>query len=690
MHVLITGGAGFIGSHAVRRVLAAGHEVRVLDNFSTGRHSNLSSVASDVELLESDIRDLASVQEAARRCEAVIHLAAVPSVPRSIADPVSTHEANATGTLNVLLAARDAGVARLVLASSSSIYGAAAELPKRESLRPIPISPYAVSKLTAEGYCRSFFDVYGLETVALRYFNVFGPRQDERSAYAAVIPRFISAFCHGVAPVIFGDGEQSRDFTYVDNVVDATVAALGKPGVGGRVYNIACGQRITLNQLALQIRDATGVSLAAVHDQPRAGDVRHSVADIGLARRELGYEPVVTLGEGLRRTVAYALSTVAPNNNRNGHAVRTIGPAIPSLAPPVRRTGPGRGTPAVGRRGRRYLITGGAGFIGSHLAEALLAGEPAARVVVLDDLSTGRLQNIAELVRSGAAEFVEGSVADAGIVDDLMEGADVCVHLASAVGVHMIVGDPLRTLMESVRASNIVMHSAHRHHARVLFSSSSEVYGKQTSGALTEEDDLVIGAPAKGRWSYAIAKSYGEALIHGYHNRLGVEATAVRLFNTVGPRQTGAHGMVLPRFVSQALRDDDITVYGDGAQTRCFTHVADTVAALVLLCESDQTWGRTFNVGSATAISILDLARRVIGRAQSGSRVVFVPYQDAYGDGFEELGRRRPDTGALRRLTGWRPRRTVDQAIDEIIEFERDRGGTKTSRVTRHVTADVP
>ena len=289
MRVLVTGGAGFIGSHLVTRLLATGRDVRVLDNLSTGRRSNLSGVMSDVELIASDVRDLGCIRDAMRGCSAVVHLAALPSVPRSIEDPAATHHANATGTLNVLVAARDTEVSRVVFASSSSIYGATPDLPKRESLMPLPISPYAVSKLAAENYCRSFFEVYGLETVALRYFNVFGPRQDSQSVYAAVIPRFIRAYRDGTPPVIFGDGEQSRDFTYVDNVVDANMSALVTAGVGGRVYNVACGSKITLNELDRSIRRAVGASVEAVHDAPRPGEVRHSVADVSRARRELGY-----------------------------------------------------------------------------------------------------------------------------------------------------------------------------------------------------------------------------------------------------------------------------------------------------------------------------------------------------------------------------------------------------------------
>ena len=673
MRVLVTGGAGFIGSHVVVRLLAEGRDVRVLDNLSTGHRSNLEIVGGEVELVEADIRDLASVEDAIRGCDAVVHLAAVPSVPRSIADPVTTHEANATGTLNVLLAARNAGATRVVFASSSSIYGAAAELPKRESLKPLPISPYAVSKLAAESYCRSFFDVYALETVALRYFNVFGPRQDPQSEYAAVIPKFIWALRNGEPPMIFGDGEQSRDFTYVENVVDANVAALGTHGIGGRVYNIACGERITLNELAASLRNEIGATVDVMHGPRRPGDVRDSVADISLARRELGYDPGVALAEGLRRTVAHFVAEQAREADRRPHAIR---PLQRGGAPEGAQDRPTASRPRAVRaaghpRGRRYLITGGAGFIGSHLAEALGTHGQAEGIVLLDDLSTGRRENVEHLLTGHDIELVEGSVTDSGLIDDLMEDADVCVHLASAVGVQMIVNEPLDTLMRSVRGSNVVMHAAARHDVRVLFSSTSEVYGKHTNGALTEQSDLIFGQPSKSRWSYAIAKSFGEALINGYHGRHAVQATIVRLFNTVGPRQTGAYGMVLPGFVHQALRGEDLTVYGSGAQTRCFTHVRDTVAALTLLCENEEAPGRTFNVGSSTAVAIVELARRVIERSESSSGIVLMPYEEAYGNGFEELGSRRPDTTALRNLTGWQPHCTVDDAIDDVIAYQR-------------------
>jgi UDP-N-acetylglucosamine/UDP-N-acetyl-alpha-D-glucosaminouronate 4-epimerase len=671
VRVLVTGGAGFIGSHVTRRLLALGTEVRVLDNLSTGRRSNLDSVSREIELIKGDLCDLSSVSSAMRGCDAVVHLGAVPSVPRSIADPGTTHVANATGTLNVLLAARDAGAGRVVFASSSSIYGAAAELPKRESLRPLPISPYAVSKLAAESYCRSFFEVYGLETIALRYFNVFGPRQDPQSEYAAVIPKFIWSFRNGEPPVIFGDGEQSRDFTYVDNVVDANIAALETPGVGGRVYNIACGQRITLNELAGSLRTVIGAEVEPVHGPARAGDVRHSVADITLAREELGYDPTVELHEGLRRTVAYFLEDEERSAHERPHALRPIH-RVERRSESLARGSRLAPMHARGRR-RRYLVTGGAGFIGSHLIEGLLDRDKAEQVTILDDLSTGRLENVQHLIDEDDVRFIEGSVTDATLVDELMAEADVCVHLASAVGVQMIVNEPLDTLMRSVRGSNVVMHAASCHGTRVLFSSTSEVYGKHTNGALTEQDDLIFGSPSKGRWTYAIAKTFGEALIAGYHGRRGVDATVVRLFNTVGPRQTGQYGMVLPRFVRQALGGEDLTVYGSGAQTRCFTHVRDTVAALMLLAESDRAEGKTFNIGSSTPIAIVELARRVIERTQSDSSIVLVPYEEAYGDGFEELGSRRPDTTALRNLTGWQPCWTVEDAIDDVIEYERAR-----------------
>jgi UDP-glucose 4-epimerase len=312
VRILVTGGAGFVGSHLAGRLLRLGHDVRVIDNFSTGRRGNLAALAPGAELVEGDIRSYERASTAVRGCEIVFHLAALPSVPRSVQDPLTSHEANVTGLLNVMLAARDARVRRLVYASSSSVYGANAELPKREEMTPAPISPYAVSKLAGEGYCRAFGVVYGLETVALRYFNVYGPHQDPRSDYAAAIPNFISALMAGRAPVVFGDGEQSRDFTYVDNVVDANVLAMDAPEARGRVYNVACGERVTINELIVELRELLGSSVEAEYRPPRPGEVRHSLADIAAARRDLGYEPAVALRDGLERTIEHLRSEIAP------------------------------------------------------------------------------------------------------------------------------------------------------------------------------------------------------------------------------------------------------------------------------------------------------------------------------------------------------------------------------------------
>jgi len=312
LKILITGGAGFVGSHLADRLLETGTDVRVLDNFSTGSRGNLAGHNGDLDLVEGDIRSLDQVRNAIAGCDAVLHQAALPSVPRSIADPLTTHATNATGTLNVLLAARDADVARVVFASSSSVYGAVAELPKHESMPTLPISPYAAAKLAAESYCRAFHEAYGLETVALRYFNVFGPRQDPASIYCAVIPRFIAALEAGQSPLIYGDGEQSRDFTFIDNVVDANLAALDSPGVGGSVFNIACGEQITLNELAYELQLQMESDVAVTHGPSRPGDIRHSLADVDRARLALGYEPRVSFAEGLQRTVEYFIGAPAP------------------------------------------------------------------------------------------------------------------------------------------------------------------------------------------------------------------------------------------------------------------------------------------------------------------------------------------------------------------------------------------
>ena len=302
---LVTGGGGFIGSHLVERLLRDGLDARVLDNFATGHRVNLAAVEADVELIEGDIQSYERVHNAVRGCEVVFHLAALPSVPRSIQDPLTSTASNVTGTLNVLLASRDEGVRRVVFSSSSSVYGPQREYPQREDAAARPISPYGVSKLAAEGYCRAFTQVYGLETVALRYFNVFGPRQDPLSQYSAVIPKFITAVLEGERPVIFGDGEQSRDFTYVDNTVEGTLLASTADGVAGDTFNLACGEATTLNQLLDHVREISAKDVEAIYEERQPGDLQRSQADISRAREALGYEPEVDIRAGLEKTFVH-------------------------------------------------------------------------------------------------------------------------------------------------------------------------------------------------------------------------------------------------------------------------------------------------------------------------------------------------------------------------------------------------
>lgn len=300
---LITGGAGFIGSHLALALLDRGESVRVLDNLATGREQNLDLLRGRAEVVTGDVRDLDTVRAATKGVEVVFHQAALASVPRSIADPLGSLAANVTGTQHVLLAARDAGVRRVVYASSSSVYGDTPVLPKREDMTPNPLSPYAVQKLAAELLCGVFTRVYQLETVALRYFNVFGPRQDPASQYAAVIPRFLTALARGQRPTVFGDGGQTRDFTYIANVVQANILAAEAPDAVGRAMNIGCGERISLNQTLQMAAALLGVSVDANYVDPRPGDVRDSLADISLAKRLLGYEPAVNFSQGLALTV---------------------------------------------------------------------------------------------------------------------------------------------------------------------------------------------------------------------------------------------------------------------------------------------------------------------------------------------------------------------------------------------------
>ena len=301
---LVTGGAGFIGSHIAAALAGAGARVRVLDDLSTGHAENLEEIGGSVDFIRGSLTDEGARARALEGVEVVFHEAAIPSVPRSVDNPEETHRACVEGTFALLVAARRAGVRRVVYAASSSAYGDQATLPKAEHMRPEPLSPYAVAKLVGEYYCQVWSRVYGFETVALRYFNVFGPRQDPSSQYSGVISRFISALASGERPVIYGDGEQSRDFTYVSNVVDANLRAAETAQGVGSVVNVATGRQTTLNELLAALKTVTGRADAeADYREPRRGDVRHSVADITLAREYLGYEPKVALEEGLRNTL---------------------------------------------------------------------------------------------------------------------------------------------------------------------------------------------------------------------------------------------------------------------------------------------------------------------------------------------------------------------------------------------------
>jgi len=304
--VLVTGGAGFIGSNLVRALLGRGDEVRVLDNFSTGQRANLDGL--EVEVVEGELRSYERVHNAVRGAEVVFHLGALGSVPRSVQDPLTSGAVNVEGTLNVMLAARDEGIRRVVFASSSSIYGNQPELPLRETMAPDPISPYGVAKLAAERYCVSFSRVYSsFETVVLRYFNVFGPRQDPTSQYAAVVPLFVTAIAAGEPVTIFDDGEQSRDFTYVDNVVAANLLAADAEGVSGRIFNVSAGAPVTVNELAERIGVLLDKPVQRRYLPARAGDLRDSWADVSQARELLGFEPTIDIGEGLRRTATFLL-----------------------------------------------------------------------------------------------------------------------------------------------------------------------------------------------------------------------------------------------------------------------------------------------------------------------------------------------------------------------------------------------
>ena len=306
---LVTGGAGFIGSHIAHRLLREGATVRVVDNLSTGKKERLRDVERCIEFIEGDITDRRVCDRAVQGVEYVLHQAAVPSVYRSIQDPVETNRANVIGTLNLLESCRQHGVRRFVYAASSSAYGDTEVLPKKEDMTPNPLSPYALQKFVGERYCKLYDDLYGLETVSLRYFNVFGPSQDPWSEYSAVIPKFATRLQGGQSLVVYGDGEQSRDFTYVDNVVEANILAIKARRTDGAVINIGCGESLTLNRLIRFLEEILRVQAVVDHEPPRRGDVRHSLADISLARDVLGYQPKVTVFEGLRQTVEFFVSS---------------------------------------------------------------------------------------------------------------------------------------------------------------------------------------------------------------------------------------------------------------------------------------------------------------------------------------------------------------------------------------------
>jgi UDP-glucose 4-epimerase len=314
----------------------------------------------------------------------------------------------------------------------------------------------------------------------------------------------------------------------------------------------------------------------------------------------------------------------------------------------------------------RALITGGAGFIGSHLADHLL--DRGDQVVLLDDLSTGRLVNIEHLNDRTGAEFILGSILNAELIDEVASRVDAVFHLAAAVGVNLIVEKPLESLMTNIRGTEMVIEMAHKYDKRLLVMSTSEIYGKNTSDSLSEEDDRILGSPLKSRWSYSEAKAIDEILAYTYWREKGLETVIIRLFNTVGPRQTGSYGMVIPRFVGQALRNEPITIFGDGNQTRCFCHVGDIVEGLVALSEHPEAFGKVFNLGGGKEVAIRELAERVIKLAGSQSSLEFIPYDAAYEAGFEDMDRRVPNTTRAMQLVGFEPSASLDDIIRSVID----------------------
>ncbi|MDP2922111.1 MAG: GDP-mannose 4,6-dehydratase [Candidatus Omnitrophota bacterium] len=315
----------------------------------------------------------------------------------------------------------------------------------------------------------------------------------------------------------------------------------------------------------------------------------------------------------------------------------------------------------------KVLITGGAGFIGSHLSDELIAGGN--DVAILDDLSTGRFENIAHLDGNKSFQFIEGTILNEMLVDKLVERCDVVYHLAAAVGVDLVVKKPLESLVTNIKGSEIVLDMAHRYHKKILITSTSEIYGKNTNGPLKEDDDRILGSPLKVRWGYSTAKAVDEMLAYIYWKEKKVPTIIVRLFNTVGPRQTGAYGMVIPRFVGQALKNEDMTVYGTGKQSRCFLHVKDVIKTLIKLMNNKDAIGQVFNIGSQEEISIENLAKKVIEITKSKSKLVYISYEKAYEEGFEDMQRRVPDTTKVKNLTGFKPTIDLEGTIKSVVEY---------------------
>jgi len=315
----------------------------------------------------------------------------------------------------------------------------------------------------------------------------------------------------------------------------------------------------------------------------------------------------------------------------------------------------------------KVLITGGAGFIGSHLSDELIAlGN---EVAILDDLSTGRFENIAHLDGNKSFQFIEGTILNETLVDKLVERCDVVYHLAAAVGVDLVVKKPLESLVTNIKGSEIVLDMAHRYHKKILITSTSEIYGKNTNGPLKEDDDRILGSPLKVRWGYSTAKAVDEMLAYIYWKEKNVPTIIVRLFNTVGPRQTGAYGMVIPRFVNQALKNEDLTVYGTGKQTRCFLHVKDVIKTLIKLMSNKDALGQVFNIGSQEEISIENLAKKITEITKSKSKLVYISYEKAYEEGFEDMQRRLPDTAKVNKLVGFKPTIDLEGIIKSVVEY---------------------